>query len=682
MVRTSSRQQNQNVPRRKARNGNQKPTTGYTDYAEYAKKRKLTHKLVVTEEKHTDGTTHTPTKSVITYHQRNNLKLPPKNQLVALDTETSGLHPDDDNHLSVVSLAWRDQNQQLQTAVYPFDHGTLNKTNLPKGTQTTLTETNPNLTPQDFQTLGQRLQTCQLVGHNLKFDLLFCWKGLRNTNLNWDLAENAAWDTSLLNALLWPNEHTALKTTAARLWGTQEKHELQELQNWLKNPKNKTKDRQNKTQPRYDLAPWELLEPYAAKDAELTLRLAEHQWQLVQEGQLSWQVIKRELNLAKVLHQLEKRGVGFDKEAAKEEANKLEQRAAQLALTLPFQPPTLTQAKTYFFQTLNHPPSKLTPAGKPSLDEEATRTLQEQNVPGAETWATYTKLQSALTKWYKGWSQLCGEDNRLRCVFHQTKSEGRGTVTGRLSVQRVQLQAIPHDYQLAEGVKSVRSLFQAKPNKELWECDLSQAEFRVAAALAKETKMLQQFKEGHDAHDGTCRLVFEIEPDNPKWEEYRAVAKRLGFGILYGAGARTIQEELAKSTGLNVSVDQVNNWLGRYENAMPNMLRMGKTAEHLANKRGYVVLAGGRQRWFSQGEETRKAWNAVVQGSVAELMKEAMVNIEKNHPGTLVSQVHDSVWLEVDNQQHAETVGQLLTQTFENHYNNVVAFPTGNKKLA
>jgi DNA polymerase-1 len=306
----------------------------------------------------------------------------------------------------------------------------------------------------------------------------------------------------------------------------------------------------------------------------------------------------------------------------------------------------------------------------------------EQNVPGAADYAEYVKVGSALSKWYEGWTRLAGEDGRLRCVFHQTKNEdGRGTISGRLSVERIQLQAIPHDYQFVDGVRPVRDLFTAPKDKQLWELDLSQAEFRVAAAIAKEERMLAEFAAGYDAHDATCRLVFEIEQDSPEWEKYRAVSKRLGFGILYGAGARTIQAEIAKWTGLQVTVDQVDRWLKLYGQRMPKMLAMGHRSENLARRRSWVRLAGNRQRWFAPGEETRKAWNQVVQGSVAELMKDAMIKIEAGWPGVMVLQIHDSVWVEVDNETQADCIGSILSQTFEDYYRGVVAFPTGKKRL-
>jgi DNA polymerase I-like protein with 3'-5' exonuclease and polymerase domains len=610
------------------------------------------------------------------------MRMPAPNTLVALDCETSGLHPDNGQWLSVVSLAWYDQGR-IVSEVYPFDHGVLDKPDLPAGVQADLfTSDQLNLSAGQWRELGARLQTCKLVGHNLKFDLLFAWRGLRTGEPGWDLVDQAAWDTAVVNPLLWPDQSVALKATAKRLWGEEELDTERKLDAWLSQPKHKAKDVLGKRQKRYDLAPWELLGPYAAKDAELTLKLAAHQYELIDQGLVPWEVVSRELDLMRVLHLMERRGIGFDLQQARVETAKLKAAAQELAHSLPFKPPTQAAARRYFFEELKHPPSKVTDQGQPSVDEEAVRYLVDQHVPGAADWAHYVKVTSAVSKWYEGWGKLCGPDERLRCVFHQTKNEeGRGTVSGRLSVQRVQLQAVPHDYQMAEGVRPVRDLFKASPGLELWELDLSQAEFRVAAAVAQEDGMLAEFAAGHDAHDATCRLVFQVDPDHELWEQYRAVSKRLGFGILYGAGSRKIQEEIAKWTGLVVTVDQVDRWLQLYGERMPKMLRMGSVAERLAKQRGYVRLAGGRQRWFGPQEETRKAWNAVVQGSVAELMKEAMVRIEQERPGLLVSQVHDSVWVEVPGEPEALGVGRLLGSVFEDYYQHAVAFPTGAKRL-
>ncbi len=620
-------------------------------------------------------------------------ELPPAGALVALDCETSGLHPDNGEWLSVVSLAWYDQDE-LYTWVGAWDHGCLDKTDLPKKVQPDLftDDHELNLTPEQWHQLCRRLEDCHLVGHNLKFDLLFMRNGLRpSPSLGRphalpgpDLTDRVAWDTSVISPLLWPGESTALKATAQRLWGVAETEHEQKLRTWVDQAGHKSigiggrRDRK-----RYDLAPWELLGPYAEQDAVLTLRLAGRQWELLQEGEIPWPVVHRELELMRTLTKMELRGLGFDAEQARVEAAKMRVAADQLAHELPFQPPTPAGAKRYFYGELQYPPSKVSArTGQPSVDEESVRILVEQGVPGAAEYARYTKIESALSKWYNGWPAMAGDDGRLRCVFHQTKSDdGRGTVSGRLSVQRVQLQAIPHDYQFVDGVRPIRDLFRASPGRQLWELDLSQAEFRVAAAIAHEEDMLAEFAAGYDAHDATCRLVFDIDDTDPEWDKYRAVAKRLGFGILYGAGARRIVDEIGKWTGLQVTVHQVESWLKLYGQRMPRMLRMGYTAETLAKRRGWVRLAGGRLRHFGPDEETRKAWNAVVQGSVAELMKEAMIEVERQHPGALVLQVHDSVWVEVEDESGAHQVGAILSQVFEQHYESAVAFPTGAKRL-
>ncbi len=617
--------------------------------------------------------------------------LPQPGTIVSVDTETGGLHPDNGEWLSVVSLAW--EADGLRTLVLPFDHGTLDKDDLPKGVQPDLFSFDgvANLTVDSWDVLLSVLSECWLVGHNLKFDLLFLWRGLRpSTDLDreWrpgvSLVDRVVWDSGVVSPLLWPGLPVALKATAGRLWGEEEAEHERALRAWLDQPAHKSIGVSGKRdRKRYDLAPWDLIGPYAEQDAVLALRLAQEQYELIEEGEVPWKVVQREMGLMRTLAKMEQRGLGFDVEQAKVEAAKLAVEAGKLGLALPFKPPTPAGAKRYFFDELKYPPSKVSPkTGAPSIDEESVRILVEQNVPGAAEYATLVKVESALSKWYIGWPRMAGPDGRLRCVFHQTKNEeGRGTVSGRLSVERIQLQAIPHDYQFVDGVRPIRSLFTAPEGKELWELDLSQAEFRVAAAIAKEEGMLAEFAAGHDAHDATCRLVFEIDDTHPEWDQRRAVSKRLGFGILYGAGARRITEEIAKWTGLQVSVHQVETWLKMYGQRMPKMLRMGYTAQNLAEKRGWVRLAGDRQRFFGPFEEKRKAWNAVVQGSVAELMKEAMIEVERQYPGIMVLQVHDSVWVEVDDEEVADAVGAILSKTFEDYYEGAVAFPTGKKRL-
>lgn len=595
-----------------------------------------------------------------------------RNAIVAVDTETSGLHPDDGARVSVVSIAW-----EHGAYAFPFDQGILDDKALPAKVQPTLFDTAaPNLPEAEWVALLDWLERQWLVAHNAKFDLTMLLAGTRH----WpgrDLSARLIGCTSIAASLIWPLERAGLKATAERLWGVQERNSEKQVKAWLK----------GKGQPpRYDLVPWDIMEPYATIDAELCYRL----WGVVAEsldaGDLPRETWDLEMQLLAVLFAMEQRGIGFDQAAAWAADDLIvaaQQEAAQL---VPFRPINQTGAKHWFFDICKLEPYKLTDTGKISVDQDVIRRLEQDGHPGAAEFAHYNQLGYAHSMWYDAWPRMCGADGRLRPVYHQTKSdEGRGTKTGRLSVERVQLQAVPHDYRLGwlpDGVPPVRRLFKPAKGHRLFELDMSQAEMRVAAGESGCGSLIAAFERGEDAHDATCRLMFGIEPGDPDWDEYRTVSKRLNFGMLYGAGARKIQSEIALNTGRSVSDHEVRDWLERYRNSMPEMVRYAKAIERSVEKRRWLRLATGRMRWFREDEHAYKAFNALIQGNVAEMMKLIMVEVETHWPGYMLLQVHDSIVLEIpeedDPKVRVAEIADHMAAVFERYF--PVPFRTDSKE--
>jgi DNA polymerase I-like protein with 3'-5' exonuclease and polymerase domains len=216
---------------------------------------------------------------------------------------------------------------------------------------------------------------------------------------------------------------------------------------------------------------------------------------------------------------------------------------------------------------------------------------------------------------------------------------------------------------------------------ELWEFDLSQAEIRIAAAVARCQPMLDGFKRGDDSHSIACRLMFADlfatdgfvgrEELHPKWDELRAVAKRCNLGILYSAGSRTIQAQIKLFTGREYPLNQVRGWIDQWNDAFPEMAAANRKYELQALNHGRVQLINGRWRAFQVYEPYHKAFNQVIQGSLAETMKDAMIEIENAVPDALLLQIHDSVVLRlrpcVLDEQKA-TVQRILIDTYEQAY--------------
>jgi DNA polymerase I-like protein with 3'-5' exonuclease and polymerase domains len=647
----------------------------------------------------------------------------PDDWSVVVDTETSKLHPDDGGHIAVVSFAYRDPaDGRLISQAVPFDQGMtsplgdkifdpnnhLDKAALrriKKWPEWAQREVAPNRPPEDFYRLLDQFQRFRLTFHNAKFDLAYLECGLRD-NPGRNLEDRLEWDTMLVQLVREPQMPKGLKPTAVRLELTDtgsEDAEAEALKPWLGPKSGKNDDA------RYDLVPWSVMESYARVDAELTLLLKEYQESVLDpEADFQfWKHYGREMSLCHVLLHMEARGVGFDVEGCRAAAQVLTSEFDAVAKRLPFKGgtgrPTPEAARKFFFKSppqiqdsydssgneieleipaeepirpgtedfrgLDPFPEKMTKGGKtappkPQVDDEVVQRLVQLKAPWAEEYAVHEGLKSALSKWYEPWPALAGKDGRLRTVHKQG-----GTVSGRLAVGRIQLQAIPHDYLMpSKSVPAVRSFFQPRPGHELWEFDVSQAEIRLATAAAKCRPMLEGIQRGEDSHSIATKLMFEIDEDDPDWDQRRQVAKRCNLGILYGAGQKVIQEQLLKFTGIHYPLPQIKKWIDDWKRAFPEFVEALERAQEQAERWGYVRLHNGRERWFSDYEPSHKAFNQIVQGSLAEVMKDIMIDIDRLWPDELLLQIHDSVLLEIWEGQAAERqfqVCELMREKFE-----------------
>jgi hypothetical protein len=639
---------------------------------------------------------------------------------VACDTEGSGLYADDGARISAVSCAWRDSDGDIQSFATPFDQGIcgavgqpaaplpLGPKVLPVSHHKRITKweaahlTAPNRSPAAWDHLLRWLSRQYLTMHHKKYDCLMFCAGQRGrpdarytTDVGtqpWDggaidLMPITHWDTQLAQSVLDPGEPTSLKPTSVRLHlGAQigiedgaEADEAEALAPW-KGPR---------TDPRFDLIPWSILGPYSRTDAVLTLLLAEHNHARLDQSSPTWKHIQDELRLAQTLYYMELRAVGFDVAGCRDEERKLVKLITEAAHAVPFKggngKPTPPGAVKYFFG----PPSeggqgllpyndKLTATKRPQVDEEVIARLVKRGVAGAQEYADYAELQSARSKWYAPYQALTGTDGRIRTVHRQAH-----VVSGRLSVERWQAQALPHDYQIPSGLEPIRNFIGEPPDSGFqdWEADVSQAEIRVATAVARESAMLRALKSGTDSHDAACALMFyDGETDiaalksDPAWEEYRQVAKRCNLGILYGIGAGGLRTQILKFTGREVSQDQTRGWIDDWKGVFPRFKQALYDYADMATTQGFVRLTTGRVRRFSDYEPVHKAFNQRVQGDVAEAMKEAMNTFDRAYPGLLMLQIHDSLVARIpieDVEQVTAAMRAILVRTFERMFRPV-----------
>lgn len=636
---------------------------------------------------------------------------------ITVDTETSGLYPDDGARLAAVSFAFRvpdedgqsDPSQPMIHKAIPFDQGIVGLPLGPKVLDERTTkrisrwpdwaynEDASNLSPERFQALVQQLMRLRLIFHNAKFDMHIFDAGLRGIEpiTRVDLQDVCLWDTQITQRVLDPQEPVSLKPTSVRLHlgislGVKEgmeDAEAEALKPWLGPKTGKNAD------PRYDLVPWSIMGPYAGMDAALTLLLWEYQWErLYKEDEYQKPHIRQEHELMRTLYQMEQLGLPYDIDTGNAMAELVEAERRRVASQLPFDP-TPARARLYFFGDpiqggLGHPlyADKLTEKRKdPQVDDEVISRLAAEEWEGQEVAKVYQRheaLKSANSKWYRSWTDMVGDDGRIRTNHRQCQ-----VVSGRLSVERFQAQAIPQPYQMpkVEGLVGVRQLFKETAQcpcgcgtYQMWEFDVSQAEIRIATAMAECRPMLDGFLRGDDSHSIACRLMFGDtyaadgftgrEEEHEKWSEYRQVAKRCNLGILYGAGRDTIQREIKKFTGIEYPKARVGEWIDVWNAAFPQMGARLQEMEFIALRRGWVKLINGRQRWFSPYEQLHKAFNQEIQGSLAEVMKMVMIRVRKKYPNSLMLQIHDSVVCRVAPHEidaMVPDIRRILIQTYE-----------------
>jgi len=259
--------------------------------------------------------------------------------------------------------------------------------------------------------------------------------------------------------------------------------------------------------------------------------------------------------------------------------------------------------------------------------------------------------------------KLVDENSRVHTTFNLTIAQ-----TGRLSSTDPNLQNIPVRTELG---RKIRQAFIADKGNTLVSADYSQFELRLAAALAEEQGMIDAFNADEDIHIQTAALVYGIKPEEVT-KEQRYSAKAVNFGIMYGQGPHGL------SAGTGMPYGEARDFIKRYFEIRPNLKELIQKLRKQAEDDGYVETLLGRRRptpdahspnFVVREAAYRAAVNMPLQGTAADIMKLAMIEVAKKLPGGahMLLQIHDSILVECPDKDAAK-VGKILKETMENVY--------------
>jgi len=415
----------------------------------------------------------------------------------------------------------------------------------------------------------------------------------------------------------------------------------------------------------FNQVPVERAAEYAAEDADITLRLHRTLWPAIAAVPTLERVYTTiEQPLVPVLFAMEDAGVLLDPAKLKAQSRELATRLGEIEAAAhreagqPFNLDSPRQLQFLLFEKLAIPPLRKTPTGQPSTAEDVLEELAEAHaLPRLILdYRGLAKLRSTYTE--KLPEQVNPRTGRVHTSYHQAVAQ-----TGRLSSTDPNLQNIP--VRTPEG-RRIRQAFIAPPGHVLMAADYSQIELRIMAHLSGDEGLLAAFAAGEDVHRATAAEVFGVAPQAVSSDQRRS-AKAINFGLIYGMSAFG----LARQLGIDRSAAQ--QYVNRYFERYPGVRRYMDDTRERARRDGYVETVMGRRLYLPdirarnkqlQQYAERSAINAPMQGTAADIIKRAMIDVHawclaEQPPARLIMQVHDELVLEVREDAVAQ-VGERL----------------------
>lgn len=425
------------------------------------------------------------------------------------------------------------------------------------------------------------------------------------------------------------------------------------------------------------------LAKYAALDADIERRLADELWGRMNQSQRRLHNFL--VKLSAVLQDVERVGVYVDQdelekmmEHCRREMKRAVLRFAKLTGKDPQEvklssPQWLVQT---LFDELELPVVEFTANDAPTTNEYSLKHLRKYQPKLIQCILDYRKYQKWLGSYLEPWRRKLNREGRLRSSYNIT-----GTVTGRLSCTNIKafggerlgmsLHQVPRDGE-------IRSVVTAQPGNALVVADYSQIELRVAAALAKEPRMIQAYQRGEDIHTITAATVTGKKAEEVSKED-RQRAKAVNFGFLYGMGARNFVRYAFESYDMEFTLEEAQQVRNAFFNLYYGLRAWHREVEEFVRRHGYVVSPLGRVRRlpdvhspdkYLSSEAVRQAINSPVQATASDFTLAAMVLVDRELRrrsalrAVVIGQVHDSILVECA-AVAADEVAQIVKHIME-----------------
>jgi DNA polymerase I len=404
---------------------------------------------------------------------------------------------------------------------------------------------------------------------------------------------------------------------------------------------------------------------YCCEDADYTFRLKQLLEKELNERNLYNLLLDIELPVMHILLEMERKGIFLNVDHFKNISGQFSSKVEILAKQIyalsgeEFNINSPKQLSSILFEKLEIPPKKKTKTGYSTNSDVLTSLAKEYPIVGLVL--EYRSLEKLRSSYIEALPQAINPDTgRIHCTFNQFV-----TATGRLSAQDPNLQNIPT--RTPEG-KLIREGFKPEQNGfSFIAADYSQIELRVLAHLSGDENLIAAFNKGEDIHSYTAAQIFNIPLDEVT-KQHRYQAKAVNFGIVYGQQAFGLSQELG------ISRKEAAEFINRYFQRYSGVYAFIAECQNSAYKEGKAVTLMGRERLIPEinsknalirGAAERLAINSPIQGSAADIIKLAMIEVQKKLKGLMVLQIHDELIFEVPDDQ-LDHVSSVVREAMEN----------------